>query len=394
MGIAINPLMAINLSPEDYAIIGYFNSFSLIVLPILNFSLITYYLRNYFIIPEEKRQLVTDTILITLLVYGFFALILIYIIFYTYFKLNNVTFSFFPYAILAFLPIYLTNFQTLYLVKCRMQREAGKFSKVMIMGSLLTALFSVILVVVYKYGAAGKLLAPLLAMLLIAAYSFKQLYGKLQFDFSIVKDAFKFGWPLSLSALLWYFLSGVDSAMLERLDDPHTFGYYNVGLQIAGYFAIFHTAISQSFEPNVYKAIADNDKRKLAKIVIGISFLNALPNLIFIIFATAIISFLTYGRYTEAAGFAQILSLKNITVSMFYLLTNIMVGYGFNKSELLIRGGGAVLCFSLFYIMIENYGFMGAAWGHAMAFVIMISLTLGFLSYKLKINYARLWNTR
>ena len=82
IGIAVNPFLAKNLSPEDYAVMGYFNSFSLIILPILNFSLISYYLRNYYRISDERKQIVSDTILIALLVYGFVALVLSYFAFF------------------------------------------------------------------------------------------------------------------------------------------------------------------------------------------------------------------------------------------------------------------------------------------------------------------------
>ena len=66
LSIVINPFLANNLTPEDYAIIGYFTSFNVLILPVLNFSLISYYLRNYYIIPIERRQIVSDTILIAL----------------------------------------------------------------------------------------------------------------------------------------------------------------------------------------------------------------------------------------------------------------------------------------------------------------------------------------
>ena len=57
IGVFLNPFMAKNLSPYDYSIMGYFSSFSNIILPVLNFSMISYYLRNYFIIPEDRKQI-------------------------------------------------------------------------------------------------------------------------------------------------------------------------------------------------------------------------------------------------------------------------------------------------------------------------------------------------
>jgi len=381
VSIAINPFLAKNLSPNDYAILGYFGSFSLIVLPLLNFSLIAYYLRNYYRIPDDRKQIVSDTILIALLVYGFVALIAVSFIFYLYFRIFNVSFPFYPYALLTFVPIYLNNVFILFQVQCRLKREAGRYSVVTIFNALVIAAVSILLVVIFKYGATGRLSAVLIASVLTAAYCFKQVFGKLQFDFSVIKEAFLFGWPLSLSAILWYFLSGVDRAMLEKLNDSYTFGYYNVGMQIAGFFAIFYTAIAQTFEPDVYKAIAENKKHKLAKIVGGILALNAIPNIIFIFFAPLIIGVLTYNRYTDASDFARILALKNITVSFYYAIITVIIGYGFTKSELFIRIIGAFMCVLMFKLLIGQFGFYGAAWGQVLSFIIMAVLSGCFLYY-------------
>jgi O-antigen/teichoic acid export membrane protein len=386
VGIAVNPFMAKNLSPQDYAILGYFNSFSLIILPILNFSLISYYLRNYYRIADERKQIVSDTILIALVVYGFIALVAVCSAFYFYCQWTKISFSYYPYALLTFVPIYLGNFTTLFFVKCRLERDAGRFSVVTIASSLLGTILAILLVVIYKYGATGRLLATLLASLVTAIYCFIKLFGKLQFDFEVIKDALRFGWPLSLSAMLWYFLSGIDRAMLERLNDSYTLGFYNVGMQIAAYFAIFYTAVAQTFEPDIYKAIAENNKGKLVKIIAGVVGLNAVPNIVFIIFAPFIIGLLTYNRYTDASVFAQIFAIKNITITFYYSVITVIVGYGFTKTELLIRIIGSVVCIFLFKFLIDAYGFYGAAWGQVFSFIIMAVLSIAVLVYLMRRN--------
>jgi O-antigen/teichoic acid export membrane protein len=384
IGIAVNPFLAKNLSPEDYAILGYFSSFSLMILPILNFSLISYYLRNYYRIPDERKQIVSDTILIALLVYGFVALILACIVFYYYCQWSKISFSYFPFALLTFVPIYLGNFTTLYLAKCRLKREVGKYSVITVANAIFGTILAVLLVVTYKYGATGRLLAALLASMVTAFYCFIKLFGELQFDFSVIKDAFRFGWPLSLSAMLWYFLSGIDRAMLERLNDSYTFGFYNVGMQIAGYFAIFYNAIAQTFEPDIYKAIADNNKRKLLKIWINIFTVNAIPNIIFIVFAPFIIGLLTYDRYTGASNFAQILALKNITVSIYYFLITVVVGYGWTKSQLILITSGSIISVIEYTILIDQFAFVGAAWGQVLSMLTLSILVFGFLVIKVE----------
>ncbi|MDP8207328.1 MAG: oligosaccharide flippase family protein [Candidatus Electryonea clarkiae] len=382
--VVTNPFMARNLSPEDYAVMGYFSSFIIIFQQILNFSVITYFLANYYKIPEKRRQIVSDTILIALLVYGFVALVVLYAVFYFYSRWSEVSLAFFPYALLTYAPIYFTSFMTLYLVKCRLTREAGKFSKLTIFNGLFSVILAILLVIIYKFGATGALLSGLIASVITGAYCFKQLFGKFQFDFTVIKDAFHFGWPLSLLGILTYFSTGIDRAMLERLNDTYTLGFYSVGLQMGGYFMLFYSAIAQTFEPDIYKAIAEDNKRKLAKIIAGIVSLNAIPNIIFIVFAPLIIGLLTYGRYTDASSFAQILALKNITVSIAYSIGVVVVGYGYNKSALVIGIFKAALFTVMFKFMISHFGFYGAAWGQVLSYVIAAFLSIILLFFKFK----------
>jgi O-antigen/teichoic acid export membrane protein len=211
-----------------------------------------------------------------------------------------------------------------------------------------------------------------------------KLYNRLQFNWTVFKDALKFGWPLALSSVLWYFLSGVDSAMLEKLNDSYTFGFYAVGIQISGFLAVFYTAIAQTFEPDIYKAISENNRNKTLKIIGGIISLNAIPNILFVLFAPFIVKLLTYDRYTDASTFARILALKNISTTFYYSAITVIVGYSYTKSELVIRSIGALLCILMFKYLISKFGFYGAAWGQVLSFVIMTIIAGLFILYKIK----------
>lgn len=386
ISIVINPFLAKNLLPEDYAIMGYFSSFSLIILPLLNLGLITYYLRTYYLTSENQRPILADTILIALLFFGFIALVLSSIAFYLYWKLSNVSFPFFPYALLTFAPVYFGNFVTLLIINYRLNREAGKFARITIANAIFNALLAITLVAIFKYGATGRLLATLLATIIFGFYSFTKLFSKLQFEWGVIKNGLRFGWPLTLSAILWFFLSGVDRVMLEKINDTYTFGFYNVAIQIAGFLAIFYTAIGDTFEPDIYKAISENKRKKLLKIMGGIITINAIPNILFILFAPLIIRILTYDRYTDASSFARILVLKNISITFYYSTIKVIVGYGYTKSELVIRLIGALLCILMFRYLISRFGFYGAAWGQVISFILMAVIAVIFIVYKIKDN--------
>lgn len=386
VGIIINPFLAKHLSPEDYSIIGYYGSFSLLILPITNFSIITYYVRNYFTFTCDRLKVVENTLMIALTVIGTVTVVISCIFFIIYAHNTKVLLPIYPYVFLAFVPIYLQNFTTMYLVKCRMERDAKTYAKIQITNGLLTSILAILLVVIFPWGATGRLVATLFATLIITIFCYSKLLTKIQFDWTIIKKAFNFGWPLSVSAIFWFFISGIDKVMLERLHDTDIFGLYNIGCSLAGYMAVFYTAISQTFEPDIYQNIATNNYRKVIQYIGLIVGINAVINLCFIPFAPFLTNILTAGRYIDAAPFAQIYALKNITITLYYSAITIIVGLGFTKSELAIRIIGAILMFFIYKILITKFGFYGGAWGQVLSFVFMATIATGFIIYKIKIK--------
>jgi O-antigen/teichoic acid export membrane protein len=113
LSILFNPFLAANLSSLDYSIIGYYSSFAPLFTPILNFSLISFYVRKYFKIPEDKRQLTLDTIITALLVWGIVSSLLVLVGFFIYCQLNKVELPFFPFALMSVFQLFFNNFQIL-----------------------------------------------------------------------------------------------------------------------------------------------------------------------------------------------------------------------------------------------------------------------------------------
>ena len=55
INLLINPLVALNMSHEDYAIAGYFTSFNTLLQPIIFFYMIHYYQKRYFELDVSGR---------------------------------------------------------------------------------------------------------------------------------------------------------------------------------------------------------------------------------------------------------------------------------------------------------------------------------------------------
>jgi len=382
--LVLSPFQALYLEHEDFAITGYFTSFNSLLLPIITFSLISYYSRNFFLLDEKEREKLKNTLVIGMLFFSATISIISIMGLYWFFKINKVNLPFAPYAMLSVSNIFFNGFYTLILVELKMRRDAIGYFKISLVHSLIAALFAIFFVIIFKWGAFGKMLGTALVAFLFALYAFRVLLTHWEFDKTVFVKALKFSWPLTLAAMLNYFFSGIDRAMLEGLDDTKNLGLYNIAVQITGYLALFGTALGNTFQPDIFESIAKRNKTKTAKIIGGLISLNLIPIAIFIIFAPIIIKVLTFNRFTEAADFARVLSLKNITTLLYFSISTVIIGYGYTKITLLNKIVGTIISLLMFRFLIGSYGFYGAAWGQVFSFLLMSFIAFAFLLYKIK----------
>lgn len=379
IGLLINPFLSIGLSHNDFAIIGYFASFASILAPIMSFSLGSYYARNYFLIEEKDRVNLLNTILSLFVVFGFVVLFLFYWGYYYYHTNFVSSLPFKPYAFLSFLPIYFSSFYNIHLLDLRMQNKAKKYAIITVLNAIFGALLSLLLVYVLRYGAEGRLIAILVAAILFGVYSLKAEKFSFDIDWIIAKKTFVFCTPLAISAVLTFFFMGIDRTFLAHLNDIHNLGLYNVGLQISGYLGIFGIVFLQTYEPDLYKYASLKQTKKVVNLVILITVVTLVPNLVFMILSKPLISVLTYGKYIEASGYANILCIRNVTTSLSFSLSSVLVGYGFSKYELFNKLIGSFMAILLYKYLIDNYGFYGAAWGQSLSWLMMGTISIIFL---------------
>lgn len=371
IGLLVNPLMAMGLSHSDYAIIGYYSAYGSLLTPIISFSLQSYYARNYHLLDRISREKLYNCLISVFLTLSVAAFALFFGGYYVYHVkfVNSIPFT--PYAILSFLPLFFSSFYNLYLLDLRMEDKARKYSVITVLNSLLGALLSILLVYVLRYGATGRLVALLIISVLFSLYSNAAKKVKFQWDWGVIKPALKFCFPIMLSGVLSFFFIGIDRPMLAKLDDNYMLGLYNVGLQISSYLAIFGTVLLQTFDPDLYKYTSLEQHRKVLLLVIGITVACALPNMLFMTMSKPLIGLLTAGRYVESSSFANILCIKNITTTFAYIMSGVLIGYGYSGYELINRALGAICAFIIYQVLISNFGFYGAAWGQGVTWLAM-----------------------
>lgn len=374
VSVLTNPIFAYFLSPEDYAIIGYYASFNTLMSPFILFYMLHYYQKMYFTCNDEEREQLKALIFQSLFYFSFFLLIiaLIGIFIYTVFISPNEDLPYFPYGILALLPCWFTNFYTFMCVDLKMERASKAYFRMNILNMTATVGVSLILVAVFKLGASGKLLGTLIGacvMFFIVFFKWKK-YLKQKFDKIQFRKMLIFCTPLVIAAMLGFFSNGYDKVYLERIVPIETLGYYSVGFTIAMYLAVFSKAIGDTFSPDIFQSIVQRQYSKCFKIVFVQIALILVIVVIFILLAPYIVYLLTAGRYVDSVPYVQILSLSAVTSCFYYALSQIVVASGLTKITLLNKVLGSILCVVLYSVFISRWGATGAAWSVVLSHLI------------------------
>ena len=388
VSMVMNPFVAKNMSPTDYAITGYYTAFNTLLGPLVSFYLINYYTKRFFEFSDEGRKKLRATILKMLIFFSFmlFLVALLGVYIYSAFFNKESQLPFFPYALMALLPLPLNGIFSLGLVDFRMTRDSKSFFYYSVSKGLLATAFLVLFVVVLKLGAFGYLGSSLLIAFAFFIFLFiknkEQL--KIPFNKTIAKESILFCWPLVIASMLTFFSNGYDKVFLERTGDVVALGIYSVGFTMAHHLHVFSNSINDTFQPDIYESIVKiNYKRCLRVVLIKLLLMAAVVG-VFILFAPFLVRILTAGRYVAATPFARILSLASVTSMMYYSMSQITVAMGYTSITLINKILGSALSILSFSILIPQYGAYGAAWGGVLSYFYFFlgNAIMVFIKYK------------
>lgn len=376
LSVIINPFLAINLSPDDYAVLGYFVSLNTLFLPLISLQLLAYYKRVFFLEKPKNLQIIRNTLLSFQIVGGLFISLIAIGSFYLYASYTGISFDIFPYILLSVGSIFFGMFTSFLLSEKQLEGNAKFFFSFSMLSLAITISLALIFVVSLKMGATGRLLGLFLTAFIMAFVSLRYIKFKFLLNIPELKKALKFSWPILASAILYFAFGGYDRILLERLGQTETLGIYNVAFQITGYVNFFGLALRQTFEPMVYQSTAQNKIKKAIYAMLIVFVIMLLVCLIFNFSATFIIDILTFGRYNDAVPLAKVLVYRNAAMVLAFMSSDILIGLGYSKTELLNRSIGAVIAFIGFTFLIKEYQFWGAAVGQSLALCAMSIISI------------------
>lgn len=372
LAVLVNPLMALNLSPEDYAVSTYYTSFGLLYTPVLGFFVTDFYLRKYYVLSKEALFNLKGNVIKIFLFFSGIVSLLCLLGLFAFVKGTQVSFDFWPYAPLAVLTNYVGLIYSFQLAEYKIARKAKSFFWASVIWGVIGVVLSLLLVVVAKWGAVGKMVATFLGSFLPFIWFLikNKEYLGVRFEKEIFRQIFLYGYPLVLAAMLSYFSHGYDKVLLERGGDIETLGYYSVACSMAAYITVFSNALKSTFQPDMYKAIAQKSVRRSVAVgglvVLAVGLIVA----VFIIFCPWLIKILTAGRYVQSTQMCRIVSLSVLTSTLYYQISQFTYGTGHSKLTLINKIIGTAINIALITFLVRNFGAVGAAWSTVLGFLV------------------------
>ena len=354
------------MDAEDFAIVGYFASFTVFFSPLILFYMNQFYMREYFFRNESERNNLRAVMFKANLIFPFIITLFVLGGVYIYMNIINAdsNIPFAPYAFIAFFTIAFAGIYRIDLIDYKVMRKGKQFLNVNIFNTLFLVIFSVLFVVVIKWGALGKLIGAMIPAIIMFIWSFHRHINllKIKFDWNLFKESLVFCLPLVIAAMLGFFSGGYDKVYLEQYVSLHELGIYSIGLTIAGYLNFFSTAMGETFGPDIFESIADNNNKRAFKYILLQVAIMTIIVLVFILLAKYAIILLTANRFVESLPYARIASIAAITNMIYYNITPFILAKKKTNIVLLTKIFGSTACVLSYSAVIKSYGCVGAAW--------------------------------
>lgn len=374
------PIFTRILSVYDYGVFGLCQVYAIFVNGVANFGLTTGYERNFF---ESNTTRSRAALLYTTILFVIAAQTIFGVLTYCF---QDVLANWIvgsskhgDILLLTFCATAISTIKTYFLTYFKNTENAKSFVWYSIDESVLSVLFSLILVLKMNMGVFGLVFGQFAAGLLVFILLCLKFLKDLPFiiDWASLRSSLKLSLPLTPRIFFGVIGTQFDKYLIGLLSNVGGVGIYNLGQKMGNIVFTFMTAVQNLYSPQVYKRMfelpADKGGLEIGRYLTPYLYISVLGALFVGLFAEEIIKLLTPVAYHGAVNVIMILSLLYAT-------------YFFGKQPQLIYAKktaltsiitliGIALNIAVNLPFIYYFGVIGAAWGTLIAGLISGSIS-------------------
>ena len=174
-----------------------------------------------------------------------------------------------PFILIVIVNLFFERFKTYYLIDCRVLKKGLKFFLFNVLQIVINTGFSLYFLISLNGGAVGRMSGVMIGVIVtgtVALFLFikeKKYFFSFKIEKAKVKKALKYCIPLIIGGYAYYPIGNIDRLFLERLGNTNEYGYYTIGLKIAGFAGTFFLALYQSFEPDYTNLFLRKDTKSM-----------------------------------------------------------------------------------------------------------------------------------
>ena len=368
------------LTLEEYGALALCQVYAIFVNGILNFGLNYGYERDFF----ENRNEKEGGLLYTTIIFVGFTYIIFGILTYVFgLQISQFLTKQSNYAdllLLAYLATGMTSLKSFYLIYFKNKEDAKKFVWYTLDDSLISFVLSMVLVVYFRIGVSGLVIAQLAASVIV--FVIMTIYFLKNVPFSLSSALFKKSLSISLplTPRIFFGIIGAqfDKYILGVLASVELVGIYSLAQRVAGIIFTFMTAVQNVWSPRVYKMMFD--KTKDGRDLIGpylypFFYISMGVGLFIALFSEEIVFFLSPKEYHGASNVVIILSI--LYSSYFFGKQNQLLFLKKTNLISFLTLVGIILNVGINFVFVKYWGLMGIAWGSLLSG--LLSGTMAFL---------------
>lgn len=389
MSFILLPIVSYYMPPADLGIATNFTVLAQLVILLAGMAVVNSL--PYFFYEQDKKenyQLVTNLLLLCSILCIILTLVVMvsYKLVYSYLLLN------FQIQLLSIFFVLGNLITQTSLVLLRLENKSKHFAYLQVVQIVLHALIVVLFVIVFKGGGIGKIYAEVLVFSLMGLIHLfilnRKGYLKGHFEMKWVRKLLKFGVPLLPHSVSFWLKGGMDKVFITTYCGLQFNGLYSMALSISSIFTLLVNSFFSAYTPYLQKMLSQTPeaelmgvKRKVVKQTYMISVLFVIVALLALAASCFIFEFMIDEKYMPALDYMPLIIFANYV----YLLYFFTIQYIYKVKRTLVMGiitfTGSLIQMLLSYVLIRQYGVMGAVYSFLIGNV-LISIGISLYSQK------------
>ncbi|WP_300099003.1 lipopolysaccharide biosynthesis protein [Methanosarcina sp.] len=376
IGFFLLPIYTRYLTPADYGILSIASVVSSVLVIFLIFGQGGAIGRFYYDYHHDSTKLrdYLSTICLSVCLISFAICVILCLLGDSFFSIVLSDIPFNPYLILVIWSAFLGVPLNFALILLQVRERAHTYSVINVAKFLISTILIIFFVVMQREGALGSLKGQFVCSIIFffVALSYLKKDITIKFDRNKFKESFYFGLPLIPHMLAGWITSLIDRLFLSWYWNLSIVGLYSLGYQIGSILSLITTAINFAWVPFFLSKATDEGEKAKHTFSILTTYYMALIGFIGVgiaLFAKDVIHLMTVPAYYEASQVVPFIVLAFVLNGMYYMVVNQIFLLKKTKYLAITTFLGALINIGLNFLLIPEYGMIGAAAATAMTYL-------------------------